>query len=102
MSVIDSGSRPALCGPHPRLNILFVHETLPRPDRCGCDVRLMQILREVREQGHAVTYVARSGREREQYSRSLESLGIRVYANDAERLRFAGATTLANGTSRKS
>ena len=73
-----------------RLNILFIHETLPRPDRCGCDVRVMQVLRELREQGHAITYLGRFGTDRERYSQDLERLGIRVYAHDAERLRFAG------------
>ena len=72
------------------LNILFIHETLPRPDRCGCDVRVMQVLRELREQRHAITYLGRSGTDRERYSQDLERIGIRVYANDAERLRFAG------------
>jgi len=53
-------------------------------------VYLLQVLREVREQGHAVSYVARSGRDAERYSQDLDRMGIRVYANDAERLRFAG------------
>ena len=72
------------------LNILIIHEALPRPDRCGCDVRLMQVLQELREQGHAVTYLGRSGMECERYSHNLEKLGIPVYSNDAERLRFVG------------
>lgn len=73
-----------------RLNVLVIHETLPRPDRCGCDVRLMQVLHELREQGHAITYVGRSGVDRERYGPMLERMGIRVYAHDSERLRYSG------------
>jgi len=90
MSVIKSDSPSALGDSAVRLNVLVIHETLPRPDRCGCDVRLMQILRELREQSHAVTYVGRSGRDRERYCPELDRMGIRVYAHDAARLRFAG------------
>lgn len=89
----DSGSVPGESSP--RLNILLIHETVPRPDRCGCDLRLMQVLRELKDQGHAVTYLGRSGRDSERYSQDLERLGIRVYANDAERLRFAGLNETA-------
>ena len=43
------------------LNILLIHEILPRPDRHGADGQWMQILRELRAQGHLVVPVARSG-----------------------------------------
>ena len=43
------------------LNILVVHEMLPHPDRHGADVQWMQMLRELRAQGHKVVHVARSG-----------------------------------------
>jgi len=90
MSTGNTLPGPALAASCPPLQILVIHETLPRPDRCGCDVRLMQILGELREQGHALTYVGRSGRDYKRYAPVLERMGIRVYANDAERLRFAG------------
>lgn len=81
----ESSSKPD--NPIKRLNVLVIHETLPRPDRCGSDVPLVQVLRELREQGHSVTYVGRSGLDRERYSPELERMGIRVYADDAELLR---------------
>src|SRR5579863_4072328 len=72
------------------LNILVVHEMLPHPDRHGADVQWMQMLRELRAQGHHVVHVARSGVNREQYAASVQALGIPVYAPDAERMRFLG------------
>jgi hypothetical protein len=47
------------------LNILVVHEMLPHPDRHGTDVQWMQMLRELRAQGHKVIHIARSGVNRE-------------------------------------
>jgi len=90
MNVVNTDCAPASGDSNRRLNILFIHEALPRPDCCGSDVRVMQVLQELREQGHALTYLARSGKDRERYSQDLERREIRVYANDAERLRFAG------------
>jgi hypothetical protein len=72
------------------LNILVVHEMLPHPDRHGADVQWMQMLRELRAQGHKVVHVARSGVNRERYAAGVEALGIPVYAPDAERMRFLG------------
>jgi len=70
--------------------ILIVNELLPQTDRNGSDVRLMQILRELREQGHEVTYLARSGQFREYYTTALKDLGIKVFVHDATRLRHLG------------
>jgi GT2 family glycosyltransferase len=72
------------------LNILVVHEMLPHPDRHGADVQWMQMLRELRAQGHNVIHVARSGINRERYAAGVEELGIQVLAPDAERMRFLG------------
>ena len=85
MDLIKSDANPTL-----GLKVLVIHEALPRPDRSGTDMKLMQVLRVLREQGHAVTYVGRSGVDRERYSHPLEALGIRIYAHDAARLRYAG------------
>jgi hypothetical protein len=76
MNVVNTDCAPALSDSNRRLNILFIHETLPRPDCCGSDVRLMQVLRELREQGHALTYLGRSGKDRERYSQDLERRGV--------------------------
>ena len=78
----DSTARP--------LTILVIHEMLPHPDRHGADVQWMQMLRELRAQGHSVVHVARSGVNRERYAAGVEALGIPVYAPDAERMRFLG------------
>ncbi|MGA9180706.1 MAG: glycosyltransferase [Candidatus Acidiferrales bacterium] len=72
------------------LNILVVHEMLPHPDRHGADVQWMQMLRELRAQGHTVVHVARNGINRERYAVGVEELGIRVLTPDAERMRFLG------------
>lgn len=90
ISETHAGTTSTRIGSAARLNVLVIHETLPRPDRSGTDVKLMQVLRELREQGHAVTYVGRSGVDRERYSPPLANMGIRVYAHDAARLRYAG------------
>ncbi|MGA7188312.1 MAG: glycosyltransferase family 4 protein [Candidatus Acidiferrales bacterium] len=50
----------------------------------------MQMLRELRAQGHNVIHVARSGINRERYAAGVEELGIRVLAPEAERMRFLG------------
>ena len=89
---MSTDGAPGCAGSAARLNVLVVHETLPRLDRSGCDVRLMQVLRELRDQGHQVTYIARFGRDRERYTPELDRMGIRVYVHDAERLRYVGAT----------
>jgi O-antigen biosynthesis protein len=86
---IDTGSlrTSAKTGP---LNVLAIHEMLPHPDRHGADLQWVQMLQELRAQGHTVTHIARSGVNRERYGPPLEALGIRVLTPDAERLRFLG------------
>ena len=76
--------------PQRPLNILVIHEMLPHPDRHGADVQWMQILRELRAQGHKVVHVARSGVNRARYAAGVEELGIPVNCPDAERMRFLG------------
>jgi tetratricopeptide (TPR) repeat protein len=84
----DSEGPPA---PAPAsLNVLVIHEILPHADRHGADVQWMQMLVELRAQGHRVTHVARSGVNSERYAPEVERLGIRVLAPDAERMRFTG------------
>jgi hypothetical protein len=78
----DAAERP--------LNILVIHEMLPHPDRHGAEVQWMQMLRELRAQGHKVVHVARSGVNRERYAAGVEALGIPVYSPDAKRMRFLG------------
>jgi O-antigen biosynthesis protein len=77
-----SSARPA--------RVLVIHNSYPLFDRSGADSRLFQILKTLREQGHVVTYLARSGYGRDEYAAHLERAGIQVFANDAERLRWSG------------
>jgi glycosyltransferase involved in cell wall biosynthesis len=72
------------------LRILVMHETLPQTDCGGADVRIMQIVCALRAQGHAVTFVARLARHWHRYAPPLEAVGVTVYGNDAEGLRFLG------------
>ncbi len=72
------------------LNVLVIHEILPHADRHGADLQWMQMLTELRAQGHRVTHIARSAVNSERYAPEVERLGIRVLAPDAERMRFVG------------
>ena len=62
------------------LNVLVIHEILPHADRHGADVQWMQMLTELRAQGHRVTHIARSSVNSERYAPEVERLGIRVLA----------------------
>jgi glycosyltransferase involved in cell wall biosynthesis/tetratricopeptide (TPR) repeat protein len=84
-------AEPALvASPAKRLNVLVIHEFLPHIDRHGADVQWMQMLKELRAQGHRVTHIARSDVNRDRYARDVEQLGIRILTPDAERMRFTG------------
>ncbi len=85
----DGEEVPSSCPTAP-LRVLIVNELLPQTDRNGSDVRLMQIVRELREQGHEVTYLARSGQFREYYTDALQELGVKIWVQDCERLRHLG------------
>ncbi|MGH9741313.1 MAG: glycosyltransferase, partial [Candidatus Acidiferrum sp.] len=82
------GAKDAECAP-PR-NILVIHEVLPHFDCSGSDARLMDVIREIRRQGHSLTYVARHGKDFERYAPALEALGVKVAAHDPNRLRHIG------------
>jgi len=73
----------------PKLRILVVHEAFPDPKSGGIDLRVVQMLQTLRELGHEVTFVAReAGNDKE--SETLLQAGIRVYADDSERLLYMG------------
>ncbi|MGH9688977.1 MAG: glycosyltransferase, partial [Candidatus Acidiferrales bacterium] len=80
------------------LRVLVAHENLPRPDRSGAEFRLLQILRELRKQGHAVTYLAARGFEEDRYAPALTELGVDVYSSDAQVLRREGIETVPRWT----
>jgi O-antigen biosynthesis protein len=70
-------------------NILVVHELLPHHDCSGSDLRLLDILRELRLEGHRITYLARSGKDASRYRPDLEALGISVRIGYPEGMVFA-------------
>jgi len=66
--------------------VLVVHEVLPHFDRGGSAMRIMQVIRQLRAQGHAVTYIARNNVNRDRYESALAELGVNVFSGDAERM----------------
>ena len=75
----------------PRCSIVLVHEILPHFDCSGADLRLYELLRELRAEGHRVALIARDNRDEEKYRPLIEALGVQVYAGDPERLRHVGS-----------
>ena len=70
--------------------ILLAHDVLPHFDRSGSDMRIMQVIRRLRAAGHEVTYIGRSGADRDRYEAPLQELGVKVFSGDAERLHALG------------
>lgn len=81
-ATLAEGGRP--------LRVLVAHENPPRFDQGGAEHRLMQVLRELRNQGHHVTCLAPRGYQKERYAPALEELGIEYYFDDAQVLRREG------------
>lgn len=75
------------------MNILVIHEIVPHHDCSGADLRIFQLIRELRGLGHGVTLVARLDRNADKYGPVLEALGASVFAGDAERLHYLGFDT---------
>jgi GT2 family glycosyltransferase/SAM-dependent methyltransferase/glycosyltransferase involved in cell wall biosynthesis len=73
-------------------NILLVHELLPHFDCSGADLRLYELLRELRAMEHRVTLLARDNRNAEKYRPIYEAMGVTVYAGDPQRLRHIGSS----------
>ena len=84
-------SAPARSASHQ--NVLLVHEILPHYDCSGADLRIFELARELRQEGHNVTFLARQDREREKYALALEELGVNVIAGDPDRLKHLGEDT---------
>ena len=82
-------------------NILLVHEILPHYDCSGADLRLYELVRELRAQNHNVTFLARDDRDEPRYRAPLEALGAKVFAGDPERLRHLGKDDGASWEFRK-
>ncbi len=78
----------------PAPHMLIVDPFLPLHDRASGSLRLFRIIMILRALKWDVTYIARDGRGQESYQRQLESLGVKVYATDPEKLaQFGQACT---------
>jgi GT2 family glycosyltransferase/SAM-dependent methyltransferase/glycosyltransferase involved in cell wall biosynthesis len=85
-----AGSALGAACPSPQ-PLLVIHDLVPHFDQSGSDLRLLEVLRELRRQGQHVTFIARDWRDSERYSPVLEDLGIRVLAGDPSRMKHLGA-----------
>ena len=72
------------------LRVLVISDTFPDPKGDGRDLRMMQILRAMREQGDEVTFIAREAVNAKQCEPLLHQAGIHTYGNDSERLLCLG------------
>jgi GT2 family glycosyltransferase/SAM-dependent methyltransferase/glycosyltransferase involved in cell wall biosynthesis len=71
------------------MNVLVIDPTLPMYDRASGCLRLFSILKILRQQGCAVTFIAREGGQAK-YKQELEVMGIRVYGPDPAKMTTAG------------
>ena len=66
------------------MKTLIVHECVPCPDRSGCDLRIMEMLRALKRYNHEITFVARSpARYTDRYD-ILESEGIPCFVGEGK------------------
>src|SRR5882762_2133327 len=70
--------------------LLVIHELVPHSDQSGSDLRLLDVLKELRAQGHQVTFIARDWKNSEKYSPQLQKLGITAIAGDPDRMKHFG------------
>ncbi|HEY0758738.1 MAG TPA: glycosyltransferase family 4 protein [Acidisarcina sp.] len=68
------------------MNILVVNERIPQPDRSGADLRLYNLVSDMRDLGHEITLVSRARSMSHEDTLVLKAKGIIVYAGDVERL----------------
>jgi glycosyltransferase involved in cell wall biosynthesis/GT2 family glycosyltransferase len=80
------------------MRILVIFETLPLPDGGGADHRLLQIIRLLREQGHAVTFLAPRSNSNAMRASFLTGIGVEVRIDDSEVLRQEGVDVVGKWT----
>jgi len=90
MCDVSQSRRNPSAPPPATQNVLLVHEVLPHYDCSGADLRIFELARELRQECHCVTFLARQDRNAEKYAPALEKLGVHVIAGDPERLRHVG------------
>jgi glycosyltransferase involved in cell wall biosynthesis len=80
------------------MRILIIFETLPLVDGGGADHRLMQIVRLLREQDDAVTFLAPRNFGKETCGPGLKKLGVEIRTEDADVLRGEGVDVVPKWT----
>ena len=68
------------------MNILFVDEFVPEPDRNGSSLRALQIIESLRALAHKVTFVSRYLPQDSGCAEKLKKSGIEFYAGDVGRI----------------
>ena len=91
-------SSMATAGKKASLRILVIFETLPFPEGGGADHRLLQIVRLLREYGHAVTFLAPRTSGNNTRSSVLEEMSVEVRLEDSEVLRLEGIDVVGKWT----
>lgn len=81
-----------------RLRILVIFETLPMHAGGGADHRLLQVIRLLREQGHAVTFFAPRASQNVVRNPDLTELGVDVRLEDSDVLRLEGVDAVGKWT----
>jgi glycosyltransferase involved in cell wall biosynthesis len=87
----DPSSPKATASTEHALRVLVISDAFPNPATDGPDLRLMQTLRKLREQGNELTFIAREALNRTHCEPLLHQIGIHTYGNDSERLPVLGA-----------
>ncbi|NMC75361.1 MAG: glycosyltransferase, partial [Geobacteraceae bacterium] len=85
----STGTKPGDACRNRGKNILVISPTLPTFDRDSGSFRLFQIIRILRREGHAVTFIAMGAAgsfDAAPYIQALKDLGVTVYPLDPERL----------------
>lgn len=91
----SGGTRPGVtpvsqAAPIVRPHVLIVDPLLPLHDRASGSLRLYRIILILRALKCDVTYIARNGMGQETYKNELESVGVKVYATDPEKMAQLG------------
>ena len=71
------------------MQLLVINDFLP-DNETDAGQRLLHVLQALRELGHAITFIARDGKNQETLTQPLEAFGVQIYAGDAERLPALG------------
>jgi glycosyltransferase involved in cell wall biosynthesis len=71
------------------MQLLVINDFLP-DNETEAGQRLLDVLQALRELGHAVTFIARDGKNQETLAPAVQRLGVQVYAGDAKRLPALG------------